>query len=289
MMQPTFGIHYIARATRARCGAMLQVDGFPPGGSCPCGSRLKRALNRRGREDTLDAQRKRLQKDDPNSPQTPQRAADPRHRPARERQDPRPRDPPDRRRTAKTSVSCTPPKPWTWPRGRPRPGRDLAQRRSAGLQDHGFRQVQVRDPEARERGAQEAEDDRGQGGEVPSQHGHPRLRRQDAQRDPVPRSRRQGEGDAALPGPRDGAPEPRARIAGAGGRRCRGPRQGREHAQDGRPPDGHDDRPREGGPWPERDHGAHCGPPCRFDCLVRGSSSRTSAAGSVRSKRYPVL
>jgi translation initiation factor IF-3 len=70
----------------------------------------------------------------------------------------------------------------------------------------------------------------------------------------VPRSGDKVKVTLRFRGPRDGAPEPRARPAGAGGGGCRGARQGREHAQDGRPPDGHDDRPaarsQPSGRWP---------------------------------------
>ncbi len=54
--------------------------------------------------------------------------------------------------------------------------------------------------------------------------------------------RRQSESDTAVPWPRDGAPEPWTRTVGTRGRRHERTRQGREHAQDGRPSDGHDDR-----------------------------------------------
>ncbi|MEZ5685082.1 MAG: hypothetical protein R3D78_03930 [Paracoccaceae bacterium] len=51
----------------------------------------------------------------------------------------------------------------SWKSRRPRP---------AGLQDHGFRQVQIRTAETRGRGAQEAEGHRDQGSQVPSRHGY---------------------------------------------------------------------------------------------------------------------
>ena len=50
-----------------------------------------------------------------------------------------------------------------------------------------------------------AEDHRDQGDQVPPEHRHARLRRQDALGAQVPRGRRQGQDHASLPRPRDGA------------------------------------------------------------------------------------
>jgi aspartate aminotransferase len=117
-----------------------------------------------------------------HSSQTAQRPADPRHRPPRERPHPRAGDPADRRRGRERRRRHAAEGHDARRGGRPRPRRDIAERHAAGVQDHGLRQVQVRAAEKRVRGSEEAEDDRRQGSEVPAEHRHPRLRRQDALR-----------------------------------------------------------------------------------------------------------
>ncbi|CAA9240771.1 MAG: Translation initiation factor 3, partial [uncultured Acetobacteraceae bacterium] len=126
-------------------------------------------------------------------------------------------------------------------RSRPRPARDQPQCRAARLQDPGLRQVQVRAAEESQRGPQKAEDRRDQGSQGPPQHRRPRLRREDARHEILHRRGRQGEGDAAVPGPRDGPPGPRHQGAGTH------PPGARRHDQDRA-----DASPRE----PADDHGA---------------------------------
>ena len=110
-----------------------------------------------------------------------------------------------------------------------RPGRDLADGRAAGLPDHGLREIPVPGAEARARGEEAPEGDRGQRDQVPPEGRRARLPVQEEAHRALPRGRRQGQGDDLLPRPRDGAPGDRAahsRTADRGtGRGRRSPRR----------------------------------------------------------------
>ena len=96
----------------------------------------------------------------------------------------------------------------------------------AGLQDPRFRKIPLPRAEEVVRGAQAPEGGRDQGDQAPARHRRPRLRSEDALGAPLLRRGRQGQGDAALPRPRDGASGHRlqAPAAGRGPRRRRSPR-----------------------------------------------------------------
>ena len=117
-------------------------------------------------------------------------------------------------------------------RGRARPGRDITGCQAAGGQDSRLRQVQIPRAEEGRRGAQAAEDRRDQRDQDAPQHRRSRLRREDAGHQALLRGRRQGEGDPALPRPRDGPPGARAGRCCSGSRptSSRSPRSSRSRA-----------------------------------------------------------
>ena len=109
----------------------------------------------------------------------------------------------------------------------PRAGRGQPARRAAGLQDHGLRQVQVRDVEEGEGLAQAPVDDRAQGDQAPAQDRRARLRLQGEAHPPLPVRGEQVQAGDRLPRPRDRPPRDGAGDARAGGR-------GGERHRDGR-------------------------------------------------------
>ena len=84
--------------------------------------------------------------------------------------------------------------------------------RPAGLQNSRLRQIQISGAEEGGRGAQEAEGRRDQGDQAPADDRRSRLRGEDALDAALLRGRRQGQGDVALPRPRNGAPGARHKL-----------------------------------------------------------------------------
>ncbi len=93
-----------------------------------------------------------------------------------------------------------------------RSGRDRPQRHPARLQDPRFRQIPLSRAEEIVRGAQAPEGGRDQGDQAQARHRRARLRGEDALGAPLLRRGRQGQGDVALPRPRNGASGDRLRL-----------------------------------------------------------------------------
>src|SRR5580698_5519098 len=158
---------------------------------------------------------------------------------AHQRGDPRTRGPTHRQRRRQQGRHRDRGSDCHGPGGRPRSGRDRAELGAAGRKNSRLRQIQISSAEKSRRGAQEAEGRRDQGDQAAADDRSSRLRREDAVDGALLPGRRQGQGDAAVPRPRNGAPGARLQALRPGQGRHRENRQNRAGTALRGPPGGH--------------------------------------------------